>query len=102
MSDYLQRLTESILSLHGCEAKHVATTPVKEEFRGKVVFDGEVEVFELDGHPTAKRVFAWGYENPSDPAKLEVTTVLAVPPVSSEIAAVRAAIAAEIQKGKGK
>src|SRR5262245_10420851 len=98
MSDYLQRLTESIFSLYRCEAKHVATTPVREEFKGKTVFDGEVEVFELKAHPTAKRLFAWGYENPGDPAKLEVTTVLAVPPITSEIAAVRAAIAAEIQK----
>jgi hypothetical protein len=102
MPDYLQRLTDSIFSLYGCEAKHVATTPVKEEFRGKTVFDGEVEVFELKGHPAAKRIFAWGYENPSDPKKLEVTAVLAVPPVTSELAAVRAAIAAEIQQKKGK
>lgn len=102
MSDYLQRLTESIFSLYGCEAKHLATTPVKEAFSGKTVFDGDVEVFELKGHPSAKRLFAWGYENPNDPAKLEVTTVLAVPPVTTEIAAVRAAIAAEIQKDKGK
>ena len=100
MSDYLQRLTDSVFSLYGCQAKHVATTPVKEEFRGKVVFDGDVEVFELQGHPTAKRLFAWGFETPKDPKKLEVTTVLAIPPVTSEVAAVRAAVATEIQQQK--
>lgn len=102
MSTYLQRLTDSIRCLYKCEAKHVATTPVKEEFRGETVFDGEVEVFELLGHPIAKRVYAWGYENPEAPSKLEVTTVLALPPVTSELAAVRAAIAAEIQQNKAK
>lgn len=99
MSDYLTRLSESITTLHNCKAKHVSTTPVKEVFRGQTVWDGDVETFELIGHSTAKRVYAWGYPNPSDPKKLEVTTVLGVPPVTSELAAVRAAIVAQ---GKGK
>jgi hypothetical protein len=30
-----------------------------EKFQGKVIWDGNVEVFELSEHPKAKRVYAW-------------------------------------------
>ncbi len=101
MSDYLQRLADSIFSLHGCKATHVRSTPVKEVFRGETVWEGVVEVFDLIDHPKAQQIFAWGYENPDDPKKLEVTAVLKLPPVTSEDSAVRAAVVVQSRKGKG-
>jgi hypothetical protein len=98
MSDYLQRLSESIFSLHGCKATHVSTTPVKEVFRGQTVWEGAVETFDLKGHPKAKQIYAWGYENPNDPKKLEVTAVLKLPPVTSEVEAVRVAVASSAKR----
>jgi len=79
--------------MHGVKAVHISTEPVKEVFRGKTVWEGEVEVFAIKGHPKAKRIYAWGYENPADPKKLEVTAVLEAPPVKDATTAVRVAIA---------
>lgn len=45
-------------------------------------------VFELLGHPTAPRCYAWEVDG-------EVTAVLEEPPVDSPAAAVRASIVAE-------
>ena len=42
-----------IRDLHGCGSTHVATVPVHEVFRGQTVWRGEVEVFDLKGHPAA-------------------------------------------------
>ena len=43
---YLKELLDVIRRLHGVEAKHVESVPVKETFQGKTVWDGIVEVFE--------------------------------------------------------
>lgn len=96
---YLRRLIESIKAVHGCEATHVSTTPVKEVFRGQTVWEGEVELFDLKDHPKAQQAYAWGYENPDDPKKLEVMAVLKLPPVKTEADAVRVAIAASTKRG---
>jgi hypothetical protein len=44
---YIQELQDVIRRLHGAEAKHVESVPIKEEFQGKTVWDGIVEVFDL-------------------------------------------------------
>ena len=48
---YIKDLQEAILRLHGVESKHLSSVPVKEVFQGRIVWDGEVEVFELIRHP---------------------------------------------------
>ncbi len=94
--DYFAELASKIHLLHGCEAKHRQTVPVKEVFRGKTVWNGEVEVFDLTGHAKAKRCYAWGYSNDKKPDSLDVVTVLEIPPVVSPETAVKMAISAEI------
>jgi hypothetical protein len=69
-------------------------------FRGQTVFEGEVELFELKGYPKAKRAYAWGYPNPSDETKLEVTAVLEAPPIKTAVDAVRAAVVNERSRKK--
>jgi hypothetical protein len=91
--DYLAELGAKIRLLHGCDAVHRQAVPVKEVFRGQTVWDGEVEVFDLIGHTKAKRCYAWGYPNDEKPERLDVVTVLEVPPVLSPETAVKAAIA---------
>jgi hypothetical protein len=99
---YYRELRNAIKRLHGCEAVGMGTTPVREVFRGEVVWDGKVEVFDLIGHPKAKRCYAWGYPNDKEPEKLDVVTVLEISPVVSPESAVRAAIAAQSKSpGKG-
>jgi hypothetical protein len=74
--------------------------PVTETFDGQTVWDGEVQVFELINHPTAKRAYAWSAAvDGSDRRRFVV--VLHKPPVESPQAAVRAAIAAEYRGSIG-
>jgi hypothetical protein len=54
-----------------------------------------VEVFDLIGHPTANKVYAWSH-NTDDPAKpRRHVTVLHTHPITSARDAMRAAIAQE-------
>ena len=59
MTAYLDELREVIRQLHGAEAHYIESVPVKEVFRGETVWEGVLEVFELRGHPTASKVYAW-------------------------------------------
>jgi hypothetical protein len=97
--DYLGELKAKIRLLHGCEGTHRQTVPVKEVFQGKIVWDGDVEVFDLTGHAKAKRCYAWGYANDKQPDRLDVVAVLEIPPVVSPETAVKVAIAAEAKRG---
>jgi hypothetical protein len=93
---YIEELRGVIRRLHGVEARHIESVPVKEETsQGKTVWDGIVEVFELIGHPKASRVYAWAHDT-DDPAKpTRYVTILHLHPVTSPEAAVRAAIVQE-------
>jgi hypothetical protein len=93
---YLDEIKRAIRELHGCEAAHVRTVPVAEVFQGRVIWSGDVEVFDLTGHARAKRVYAWGYPNGGG---WEITTALEIPPVESPQSAVKVAIAAHGEKG---
>lgn len=44
---YIQELQDVIRKLHGVESEHVKSVPVKEVFRGRTVWEGVVEVFDL-------------------------------------------------------
>jgi hypothetical protein len=86
-------LQGAILKLHGARAEHVESVPVREMFQGQVVWDGTVEVFNLTGHATASRAYAWSHE--ADSGGRRFVTVLHAPPVDSPLKAVRAALVAE-------
>src|SRR5438876_1807841 len=92
----IQELQDVIRKLHGAEARHIESVPVKESFQGKTVWEGIVEVFELIGHPKAKRVYAWQHET-DEPNKPRHVTVLHLHPIKSAQDAVRAAIAQEFR-----
>ena len=53
--DRIERLKQVIFHLHKSDAKHIGSVPVRELFRGRTVWQGEVEVFDLTGHPKAKQ-----------------------------------------------
>ena len=79
---------DAIQATHGAKARHTGQERVVEAFEDETVWEGDVLVFELDGHPTAARCYAWSVDG-------EVTSVQEEPPVDSALAAVRAAIMAE-------
>jgi hypothetical protein len=95
---YIEELRGVIRRLHGVEARHIESVPVKEETsQGKTVWEGIVEVFELIGHPKASLVYAWARDT-DDPAKLRrYVTILHLHLVTSPEAAVRAAIVQEFR-----
>jgi hypothetical protein len=90
-ADQLQRAVES---QHGSAATLAQSVPVKETHAGAVVWEGVVHVFDLAGHPTASRAYAWS--SPIEGSdKRRFFAVLHQGPVKSPVDAVRAAIVAE-------
>ena len=84
----IEQFLGAILKTHDSAARLAVREHVRETFRGKVVWEGEVLIFDLHDHPTAYKCYAWS-------VKGRVTAVLHEGPVDSPRAAVRAAIAAE-------
>jgi hypothetical protein len=90
MSDrYIQHLAQAFRRLHDCGAEHVQTVPVIERFKSKTGWEG---VFDLIGHPKAKRGYAWAYNKEKGN---DTIAVLELPPVISPKTAVQAAIVAQ-------
>lgn len=88
------QLKLAVESQHGCTATLAQSVPVKETFDGKTVWEGVVHVFGLTGHPKAKHAYAWS--SPIEGSdKRRFFAVLHVPPITSPVEAVRAAIVAE-------
>lgn len=87
----IEALADAIRHLHGGEPTWVESVPVTETWEGETAWEGEVQVFDLEGHVSAHRAYAWSYE--TEGGKREFKTVLHTPPlVDSPQAAVRAAI----------
>lgn len=94
---YVEELRDVIRRVHGAEATYVESVPIKEMFRGETVWEGIVEVFDLIGHPTAFRVYAWAHDtdDPNNPRRH--VTVLHSHPIKSAEDAVKAAIVQEFR-----
>jgi hypothetical protein len=93
----IEALGVSIQKLHGCKSTWVKSEPVKEAFKGQTVWEGIVEIFDLEGHPEATRCYAWSH-GLDDSDKRKFFAVLHKGLVDSPQAAVRAAIVAEYKK----
>ena len=93
-------LRHAVERQHGGVARFVGVEPVSETFEGRPVWQGLVQVFDLAGHPTATRAYAWS--SPIEGStKRRFYAVLHVPlPTSSPADAVRAAIVEEYRRGK--
>ena len=94
---HIEELREMIHKLHGGEATHAGSVPVKEVFKGETVWDGIVEVFNLEGHPKANTAYAWLHDTGDSEKPVKHVTVLHVPPVVSPLTAVRAFIVQEFR-----
>ena len=87
-----------IFHLHKCGAR-LASNPCrcKKSFSGKTLWKGDVEVFDLTGHPKAKRCYGWSYGEPE-----EFITILELPPVTDAQSAVKVGVSYQIKKARGK
>jgi hypothetical protein len=95
MNQKKSEIQHAIHSLYGCKSRHVQSVPVREVFNKVVAWEGVVEVFDLIGHPKAKRCYAWSYQ---DGDQIRSVAVLELPPVDSPETAVKVAIAAKARK----
>jgi len=93
-------LQVTVSQLHNCGAVWRETVPVTEIFRGKTFWKGEVEVFDLTGHPKAKRCYGWSHPEGEENKGERFVTVLEIPPVVSPETAVKMAIYSDIKSGK--
>lgn len=100
--DYIAEIQAAFLRLHGCDATYIETVPVHEEFQGQTVWQGDVEVFDLEGHPKATRGYGWGHVTGQNDEARRYVVVLELPPVTSPETAVRAAIMAEVKDARKK
>jgi hypothetical protein len=78
----------AIREAHGARSRFTGRIRVVENFGREEVWRGEVLVFELEGHPTASRCYAWEVDG-------QVTAVLEGGPVKSAPDAVQASILAD-------
>ena len=95
MPPNIEQLQKAIKETHGCDSKYVESVPVVEYFDDKIAWQGKVEVFDLVGHPQAKRAYAWSFQ---DGDTIRSIAVLKVPPVDSPLSAVKVAIASKARK----
>ena len=88
------QLKDVVERKHGGSAQFARSVPVRETFEGKAVWEGVVHVFDLVGHPTATRAYAWS--SPIEASKKRrFFAVLHTTRINSPLEAVRAAIVAE-------
>ncbi|HTB63340.1 MAG TPA: hypothetical protein VK737_07095 [Opitutales bacterium] len=92
---YIAHLQKAIKAVYGADSTHVETVAVRETFKSKTVWEGDVEVFDLTGHAKAKRAYAWAYDVKTGSNTI---AVLELPPVISPLTAVRAYVMSEARK----
>jgi hypothetical protein len=96
MKDDIMSLQKAILDLHGCKAIWIESVPVKEVFNEETVWEGVVQVFDIQGHPKATRCYAWSHKLEGS-KKRKFFVVLHQGPVDCPKTAVRAAIVSEFK-----
>jgi len=95
----IESLKAAVEGMHGGTATFVQAVPVREEFEGAVVWEGVVHVFDLADNAAAIRAYAWS--SPVEGSdKRRMFAVLHIPPITSPVDAVRAAIVAEHRSEK--
>lgn len=85
----MAKIQVAVQQLHNCGAVWRETVLVHEVFRGKTVWQGDVEVFDLHGHPKAKRCYAWSHLDGPNDERTRFVAVLEIPSVESAETAVR-------------
>jgi hypothetical protein len=95
--DYLARLQTAVQHLHNYAAVHRETVPVHEVFKGQTVWKGDVEVYDLTGHPKAKRAYAWSHREGKNDEGERFVAVLEIPPVDSAKKAVQVQIVKDVK-----
>jgi hypothetical protein len=97
-SDYFDLLEAAITLGHKSPSVHRATVFVHERTKyGLTIWKGNVEVFDLKEHPSAKNCYAWKHD---DGERARIYTILGNELIDSAQQAVRAMICADGQPVK--
>ena len=86
---YIVALQRIVSEIHGCESVHFVTVRVREVIVDRVVWEGDVEVFEVIGHPRAQRCFAWVPHQASNGEALRFFAVLETSVVRTPLDAIK-------------
>jgi hypothetical protein len=90
------QLKQAVELQHGGTATHVQSTPVHESCKGQTVWNGAVQVFDLEGSPGgASRAYAWSYGLPDGQRRM--LTVLHGGPITGPREAVQSVMAADAE-----
>ena len=87
------QLKQAVESQHGGKATFVQAVPVHGVRNGETVWGGTARLFDLAGHPKARRADTWSYER--NGGKRRFFAVLHTPEIHGPRKAVAAAIVAE-------
>src|SRR6266508_6732101 len=87
-------LKNAVERMHHCSARLIQSVPIREWFEHETVWESAVHIFDLEGHPTASRAYAWSSSiEGSD--KRRFFAVLHQPPITSPIKTPNTATAQE-------
>jgi hypothetical protein len=87
-------LRDAVERLHGCPARLVQAAPVSEAPEGRPAWHGVVHIFDLGGHRSADRCYAWSWRVEGS-GQRRLFAVLHAPPIASPADAVREAFSQE-------
>ena len=87
----IDALRRAVEDLHRCTALFVRAVHVRENVETMPAWNGLVSIFELTGHPTASRAYAWSYETGGGAARC-YRAILRQGPIDSPRAAVRSTL----------
>jgi hypothetical protein len=86
---YIVALQRIVSEIHGCASVHFQTVRVREVIVEKVVWEGDVEVFAVLGHPRAQRCFAWVLRQASNGDEVRFFAVLETSVVRTPLDAIK-------------
>lgn len=97
MTGRTEALREAVENLHGCSARFERVEHVAERHNGSTVWEGDIYVFALQGHPAASRCYAWS-EPVHGSNRRRSFAVLHAGPVTSPTLALRASIMNDVRE----
>jgi hypothetical protein len=98
MNDNIEQLKQIIENTHQCMAQFVESIAVSETFKGQIVWQGIVHIFDIKDNALTTRCYAWS--SPVEGSKTRrFYAVLHIPPVDSPQKAVRASIVHDFKQG---
>lgn len=92
----IEYLKSAVEGLHNCAANFKEKTYITETYEGETVWDGNVYIFNIEGHSTAKLCYEWSSPITGTDQQ-RFYAVLHQDPVKSAQDAVRASIISDVK-----